>query len=101
MSQDNLFSSSFQSPSQQIFDPSAGLYRTDIPLQFAASVPHRQQPQPQPQPQPQQQYDLPIHFQSSSFQNPDVAIPSSCKNMIIIQVFYGKKKKKKLIFYII
>ncbi|KAG1142363.1 hypothetical protein G6F37_010774 [Rhizopus arrhizus] len=78
MSQDNLFSSSFQSPSQQIFDPSAGLYRTDIPLQFAASVPHRQQPQPQPQ--PQQQYDLPLHFQSSSFQNPDVAIPPSSLN---------------------
>lgn len=93
MSQDSLFSSSFQSPSQQIFDPSTGLYRTDIPLQFAASVPHRQQPQPPSQ--PQQQYDLPLHFQSSSFQNPEVAIPPSCKNMIIIYFFYGKKKEKK------
>ncbi|KAG1047012.1 hypothetical protein G6F43_010521 [Rhizopus delemar] len=78
MSQDSLFSSSFQSPSQQIFDPSTGLYRTDIPLQFAASVPHRQQPQPPSQ--PQQQYDLPLHFQSSSFQNPEVAIPPSSLN---------------------
>lgn len=67
MSQDNLFSSSFQPPSQPIFDPNSGLYGPNIPIQFAASVPHRQQSQPH----------LSINFQASPFQQS--MIQSSCK----------------------
>ncbi|KAG0762865.1 hypothetical protein G6F57_005378 [Rhizopus arrhizus] len=66
MSQDNLFSSNFQPPSQPIFDPNSGLYGPNISIQFAASVPHRQQSQPH----------LSVNFQASPFQQS--MIQSSC-----------------------
>ncbi|KAG1469649.1 hypothetical protein G6F56_003136 [Rhizopus delemar] len=63
MSQDNLFSQSFQSQPHQMFDPNPGLYQSDLPLQFASSVPRLPQPH------------LSMDYQPSSYQSPDSMIP--------------------------
>lgn len=64
------------------FDQNQGLYHTDMQMQFASSVPHRQ---PQPQPQPQQH--LPMNFQHGSFQNQEVIMPPQCKTIFILFLY--------------
>ncbi|KAI8065026.1 hypothetical protein BDF21DRAFT_427635 [Thamnidium elegans] len=70
MSQDgnNLFNQQdFQSSP---FDASHGIYHTDMQMQFAPTVPHRQQPTTQ-----QQQQHLGMNFTTSPFQNQDLMMP--------------------------
>ncbi|ORE07947.1 hypothetical protein BCV72DRAFT_204590 [Rhizopus microsporus var. microsporus] len=80
MPQENLFSQNFQPPQpQHIFDPNTGLYQADMPLQFAASVPHRQPQHSSTPPQRQQgPPHQPLAFQHAPFQNPEVMMPPSC-----------------------
>lgn len=89
MPQENLFPQNFQPPQpQHIFDPNTGLYQADMPLQFAASVPHRQPQHSSPPPQRQQQgpphqslafQHAPFQNADVPFQNPEVIMPPSCK----------------------
>lgn len=76
MSQDgnNLFNQQdFQSSP---FDASQGIYRSDV--QFAPTVPHRQQPE-----------HLGMNFTTSPFQNQDLMMPPpQCKLFFLIYLFY-------------
>ncbi|KAI9269356.1 hypothetical protein BY458DRAFT_436683 [Sporodiniella umbellata] len=67
MSQENPFSQSFQSQPHPVFNPGSGLYQTELPLQFAASVPHRSQP------------PVSLDFQQASYRSPD-SIMSCAQN---------------------
>lgn len=86
MSQDgnNLFNGQdFQSSP---FDASQGIYHTD--MQFAPTVPHRQQPELQQQ----QQQHLGMNFTTSPFQNQDLMMPPppppQCKLFIFFIIVY-------------